>query len=158
MTWIDTAIPLLRSILQDVSNTPDYSTSQLTDVLFSAAYLVQSEIDFNYTYVIDIVLRTLTPDPVTNDDKSFVSMTVYKAALFILNSELKTAATQSVSIKDGPSTIDVKGRFKEQKNRYDLMLQEYDKVKLAIKMGDLHAGQSILTPYTVDNGPTYIWS
>lgn len=157
MTWIDTAIPLLRAIIQDVSTSPDYSTSRLIEVLYAAAYIVLSEIDFNYDYVINLVNRTITPDPSTNQDVAFINMTCYKAALFILNSELKTAAINGIMIKDGPSVIDTRQFFVSQKTRYDLMLKEYDKVKMAIKMGDLNAGVAIMTPFSLVNNPTYIW-
>jgi hypothetical protein len=157
MTWIDTAIPLLRAIIQDVSTSPDYSTSRLIEVLYAAAHIVLSEIDFNYDYVINLVNRTITPDPSTNQDAAFINMTCYKAALFMLSSELKTAAINGIMIKDGPSVIDTRQFFVSQKTRYDLMLKEYDKVKMAIKLGDLNAGIAILSPFSKDNSPTYIW-
>jgi len=157
MTWIDTAIPLLRAIIQDVSNTPDYTTSRLIEVLFASAHVVLSEIDFNYDYLVNLVNRTVTPDPGTNQDVAFINMVCYKAALFVMNSELKTSATQGVMIKDASSVIDVRANYTNQKSRYDLMLKEYDKVKMAIKMGDLNAGVAITTPFTQNNTPTYIW-
>ena len=155
--WQDVTVSLIRSILQDVSTTPDYDDGRLEDVILAAAHIVQSEIDFNYTYTINLVSGTITPDPVDNNDVAFINMTCYKAALFILNSELKTAAINGIMIKDGPSVIDTRQFFVSQKTRYDLMIKEYDKVKMAIKMGDLNAGVAIMTPFSLVNNPTYIW-
>jgi hypothetical protein len=158
MAWLDTTVPLLRAILQDISLNPEYSEGRLSEVLIAAAHIVLSEIDFDYTYIVDLVTRKITPDPVSNSDISFINMVCFKAALFILNSELKTAAVNSVVIKDASSVIDIKGQFAAQKTRYNLMLDEYNKVKMAIKMGDLNAGISILTPVSLQNiGSTYIW-
>ena len=154
--WIDTALPLLRTIIQDVSNTPDYGDSRLIDVLFSASHLLLSEVSFNFSYTVDIIARTIDPDPATSLDTSFLNMVVYKAALLILSSELKTGASQGVIVRDGPSTVDLRSTFASQKERYKLMLDEYNRVKMQIKLGDLNSGIGILGPYTA-NAPTYIW-
>lgn len=154
--WQDVIVQLVRLILQDVGTSPTYDDGRLEDVAIGAAHLVLSEITFNYTYSINLVAGTITPDPVDNSDTSFINMVSYKAALMILNSELKTAASKGLLVKDGPSILDTRQFFTSQKSRYELMLKEYDKVKLAIKMGDLNAGVAILSPYTT-NDPTYIW-
>ena len=155
--WIDTTLPLLRTIIQDISVSPDYSNSRLIDVLFSASHLLLSEVSFNFDYTVNIITRTIDPDPATSLDTSFLNMVVYRAALLILGSELKTGASQNVFIKDGPSMIDNRSFFNAQKQRYDLMSKEYDKIKLQIKLGDLNAGTAILGPYSNTNVPTYIW-
>lgn len=154
--WQDVIIQLTRLILQDVSTTPDYDDGRLEDVAIGAAHLVLSEISFNYSYSINIVAGTITPDPVDNNDISFINMVAYKSALMVLNSELKTSASKGLLVKDGPSIVDTRQFFTAQKSRYELMAKEYDKVKLQIKMGDLNAGIAILGAYTTTN-PPYIW-
>lgn len=155
--WQDVIIQLLRTVIQDVGITPTYDDGRLEEVILGAAHLVQSEITFAYVYTVNLISGTISPDPVTKDDISFINMVAYKSALLILNSELKTSAGQGVMIKDGPSTIDTRQFFISQKQRYDLMLKEYDKVKMQIKLGDLSAGLAILSPYTRENHATYMW-
>jgi len=155
--WQGVIVTLLRNVLQDISTTPDYDDGRLEDVIVAAAHLVLSEIDFAYTYVINLVSNTIVPDPIDNNDVSFINMVTYKSALMILNSELKTSASQGIIVKDASSVIDVRGNFINQKQRYDLMSKEYDRVKMAIKMGDLNSGLAVLGAYTKEDIPTYIW-
>jgi len=145
MAWTDTSIPLLRVLINDIDAVL-YSNDRLTDVLVSAAYMSVIEFDFDTIYTVNIGSGTVSPDP--ESDTDFVNLTCLKAAVLVYSGEMKTAANESIFIKDGTSTIDTKLRTRDAKTAYDEMFKIYGQAKQEFTLGNSLGVQAILGPYT----------
>ena len=108
MAWTTDLVIILRSIIGDLDST-SFTDSRLQQILAVAAYNVLNDADFSTTYTVDVANSTISPDPYTTSDVDFSTLTVYKAACILLGSEVKTEAANAISIKDGPSAIDLRG-------------------------------------------------
>lgn len=107
-----TEIPIiLRYMINDLSDTPTYTDNRLSTLFLVSAQMTQSEIGFSTTYSIDIPGTGLSPDPTEPDSRNdaFINLTCLKAACILGRGEAKIAAGQAIEIKDGSSSISLKG-------------------------------------------------
>lgn len=148
MAWQNEMVRILRYIVNDI-DADSYSDSRLEETLLVAAQLV-SDIDFDNTYTIDVDTLALSPDPteLSTKDDWFINIVCMKAACIILMSEAKTLAAQSYTIKDGPSSIDIRGAFTSTKQLQDEVCDKLDRMIFDFKAGKSIAGHAILSPYT----------
>ena len=124
-------ILMLRSVIGDLDETK-YTDERLKQVLMVGAYNVQNDADFPNDYTVNVGQVSLTPDPVDTNDSDFTILTVYKSACILIGSEVKTESANAISIKDGPSAIDLRGvsgslltLYKDICAKYDEMLTTY---------------------------------
>lgn len=146
--WDDTMVITLRAIVDDLGEDPRYSEENLKQLLVASALIVSSYVDFDTDYAIDVSAVTITPDP--SSDVAFVSIVVLKAACFLAMAEQKKAANSGVSIKDGPSNIDGRGKADATAKWSDKVCKDYAAAELAAKMGNMAVGQAIVGPYRFD--------
>lgn len=134
MSWIQTAIPILRNLIDDLDG--QYSDSRLSSSLISNAYLMCNEIKFGIPYRVDVVLEEVAPDPV--NDKSFISLVCLKTAASIAYAEYKIASKKSVSITDGPARVDLTNLASQAKDRHDAIALEYHQamIRYQVNKGD----------------------
>jgi hypothetical protein len=151
MAWTTDLVLMLRTLIGDLDSTK-YADARLQQVLVIGAYNVNHDASFSVTYTIDVSAKTITPDPVTGDDSDFTVLTLYKSACILLESEVKTESSNAISIKDGPSAIDLRGVTsslnviaKDFCQRYDELLTKYNYEKGS---GDGPPGVAILGPYS----------
>lgn len=131
MNWKNHASVMVRHLINDVDETSyKYSQSRLETTLIVAAHLVVQEIDFADTYIVNVVEESIIPDPTTNSQ--FMNLLVLKTACIILGSEVKVESANSISIKDGPSAIDLRGvsatlltLYKDLCDKYDTAVNDY---------------------------------
>lgn len=103
---------ILRYMINDIDpNNQTYSDDRLTELLLVAAQLVNQEVSFNTTYAIDIDQLSLAPDPTIANarDDNFINLVCLKAACILDMAETRTATSQALGIRDGSSSIDLKG-------------------------------------------------
>lgn len=157
MAWNEEIIPLTRGLIGDIDlDTPTYSDSTIQQYIIYAAHFILSELDFPTPYVVDMSQQTIMPDPTTpTRDTSFINVVALKAALFVLNGEIKAATSQAVRITDGPSSIDMTAIYKAKLELLKQLQINLDQIVLAISIGDFSAGQAILSPYTQLNENYY---
>lgn len=148
-TWTSDIIQLLRALIDDL-DAITYTNARLTDIIVVAAHFVAKEINFDYTYTVNIASQTLDPSP-DDDFKNFVAL---KSAGIILNAESRTLAKQAFRVKDGPSEIDTGRVYVYIKGLADTMDENYALAKIAYQAGNLRAFRAILTPYTVPSSIT----
>ena len=84
-TWQNTSLIMLRTMLDDAGcDTVRYTPQRLNDLLITSAYLLPLEVNFQNDYVVDVELKTITPDPIYPtkhaDGAEFVNLVVLKAA------------------------------------------------------------------------------
>jgi hypothetical protein len=63
-------------------------------------------------------------------------------------SEYKTAASSSVRVSDGPSSIDYTNVAKELKSMCDSYKDQYERAKFHFSIGEGSSGKVVLTPYS----------
>jgi hypothetical protein len=149
--WQLAMLLMLRSIIGDLdSSNYTYTDDRLVQILSIAAYDVNSAATFLYDYTVEVPDKTITPDPVVEGDQDFAVLTVYKAACIILGSEVKTQSCNAIAMKDGPSSIDLRGVSgslatlqKTICGQYEEMLNKY---RFAKTSGD--GGMAVLSPYS----------
>ena len=99
-TWQNTSLIMLRTMLNDAGcDAVRYTPQRLDDLLITAAYLLPLEVNFQNDYVVDVELRTITPDPIyptkQDDGDEFVNLLVLKAACMADEGNFRTAALSS---------------------------------------------------------------
>lgn len=100
-TWDQVAIPILRTIIDDVASTTDYSDAELKTLMVRNAYIMVFEIDFNTQYTVDVINEKITPDPHQNSDTAFINLLIFKSVCTLARAIAKKAAHKSITVKDG---------------------------------------------------------
>jgi len=147
MAWTTDLVIILRSLIGDLDST-SFTDSRLQQILAVAAYNVLNDADFSTTYTVDVANSTISPDPYTTSDVDFSTLTVYKAACILLGSEVKTEAANAISIKDGPSAIDLRGVTQSLTVMYNDLCKKYDDLVNSYSYNNTLVGQAILGPYS----------
>ena len=70
-----------------------------------------------------------------------------KTASILIGSELKTHALNAIALRDGPSSLDLRGIVSSLKILFDDINKKYDDTKLEYKMNGI-VGQAVLGPYS----------
>jgi hypothetical protein len=146
MQWQEQANLMVRHIINDVDpSNYKYSDDRIDSTVSVASQLIVLEIDFSNNYVVNVVERSINPDP--SLDPYFINLLVIKTALVILGGEVKTEASNSISIKDGPSAIDLRGVSSTLMALYQDLSKKYE--DLVANYGYIGStGQAILGPYS----------
>jgi hypothetical protein len=110
MSW-NIEIPIIvRTLINDLDDTPTYSDERLLQTIAVAAKYVQFDIVLDTTYIIDVTNINITPDPTINNDSIFISLVGLKAACIIDQSTLRTkAALEGIRAALGPAQLSVAG-------------------------------------------------
>jgi hypothetical protein len=145
--WKISMVLMLRSLIGDLDSTK-YTDTRLEQILSVGAYNVVNDADFSTDYTVDVAKVRITPDPVSNNDGDFVTLTVYKSACILLGSEVKTESGNAISIKDGPSAIDLRGISGSLLTLYRDICAKYDDMLLMYSRSNTLVGQAILGPYS----------
>ena len=160
MAWNTEMVRIVRTLVGDLSSTPTYDDARLEEAILVNAQLVQMDVDFPNSYTVDVDELLLTPDPTdrsggTRDD-SFINLVCLKTACMITLSELRTAAGQSIAIKDGDSSIDLRGTLQ---GRVEVIkhswCKEYENAKLEYVAGNRVPGRAIVGPHNIWPGDFY---
>lgn len=150
MAWSTEMVTILRFLINDTAATPEFSDSRLQQTLLVAAQLVQTDLQFNTAYSVNVSLTTLSPDPTdsgTRDD-IFINLVELKAACIIDRGKLRTNADSAFKITSDNDTIDTSGVSKAYADLIKLgYCQAYQDAKEAYKFENRIAGEAILTPF-----------
>lgn len=133
-------------ILKALTNTTESDVS-LNKLIITAAAILQREITFDIIYEVNITAGTITPDP---EDNAYILLNAYKAAILLLQSEIRTYSHQSIKIVDGPSTIDLSGRSKDLRSILDSLINDFNNIKRDYLFNSGNMGYAIITPTTVE--------
>lgn len=145
--WETESVIILRGLIGDMGPTYTYEDSRLIDLIVVSARLINVECDFDTTYTIDVEQCSITPDPGSTNDDTFINLSCLKAACLILGSEAKSLAGSSFEVRDGSAMISAKDAYKATKELYDKYSDDFAQAKLEFKAGNLSAVKAILTPY-----------
>jgi hypothetical protein len=144
--WEISMVLMVRSLIGDLDSAK-YTDSRIKQLLVVGAYNVENDADFSINYTIDVAGVSISPDPVSINDKEFVALTVYKTASIILGSEVKSESANAISIKDGPSAMDLRGVSAKLMDLYDRITQQYEQMLEHYQYNN-SIGEAILGPYS----------
>lgn len=151
MSWQGQMSIIVRHLIDDVDpSNYKYSDNRIETTILVAGQLTQMNVDFNNNYDINVEDCTLNPDPTDpeNEDKAFITLICLRAACIIVGSEIRSESGNAISIKDGPSAIDLRGVTQTLTVLYKDLCQKFDQQLLEYKAGNSVTGQSILGPYS----------
>lgn len=111
MSW-QIEIPIMvRTLVNDLSDTPMYSDERLLQVIAVSAKYVQFDVSLDQRYIVDVANPAISPDPTIGDDSIFISLVALKAACIIDQSEYRTkAAMEGIRAVLGPASLAVAGQ------------------------------------------------
>jgi hypothetical protein len=152
MSWKVDMVLMFRSLIGDLDETK-YTDERLKQVLVVGAYNVVNDADFSNSYTVSVSSVSISPDPITEKDTDFSVLTLYKSACILVGSEAKTESSNAIAIKDGPSSIDLRGVSRSLSAMYMDFCKKYDDLLSAYEYasggGDgAPAGAAILSPYS----------
>ena len=147
MPWKIDMVLILRTIIGDLDNAK-YTDERLKQVLVIGAYSVVHDADFSTDYTINVGEVSISPDPIDTKDGDFAILTAYKSACILLGSEVKTEALNAISIKDGPSSIDLSGVSQNLVILYNDLCKKYDELLSSYQYNNTLVGHAILGPYS----------
>jgi hypothetical protein len=151
MSWQGQISTMVRHLISDVdSSNYKYSPRRLETTILVASQLLTTETDLNQTYSINVETCTLDPDPTETEtkDEDFIALVSLKTACIILGGEVKAESGNAISIKDGPSAVDLRGVTSSLMALYKDICAKYDQLLIDYKAGNSIAGKAILGPYS----------
>jgi hypothetical protein len=150
MSWQNTLPVMVRYLINDTDpSNYTYTDARISKSILVGAQFVGLELDFVNNYAIDLVAETITPDPTSNEtrDDSFINLLALRTACIIIGSEIKTGAANAIAIKDGPSSIDLRGVSSTLTVLYKDLCDKYDSLADFLRFAN-DTGQAILGPYS----------
>lgn len=151
MSWQGQMGTIVRHLINDLDpSNYKFTDSRIETSILVAAQLTLMNVDFNNIYSINVESCLLSPDPTdapTKDDP-FITLVCLRTACIIIGSEIRSESGNAISIKDGPSAIDLRGVSQTLTVLYQDLCNKYDKLLLEYRAGNSVAGQSILGPYS----------
>lgn len=151
MSWQGQISTMVRHLINDLDETNyKYSDSRIEKSILVSSFLVLNDAEFVNSYSVNVEQCSLSPDPTdtqTKDDP-FVALVALKTSSIIIGSEVRSEASNAISIKDGPSAIDLRGVASTLSILYKDLSEKYDNMLLDYRAGGSIGGQAILGPYS----------
>jgi len=149
MSWQNEMTIMVRHLVNDLdSSSYTFTHERVEESILVCAQLTAYEIDFEKSYTIDVDSSSLTPDPTTGDkDESFITLVCLKTAHMLLSSEVKTHSLNAISLRDGPSALDLRGIVTGLKILFDDITKRYEEAVLQYKLSGV-VGEAVLGPYS----------
>jgi len=152
MSWQGQMSTIVRYLINDVDpSSYKYSDKRIETSILVASYLVTHDTSFPNNYQINVEQCLLSPDPTDQEtkDEAFVVLTSMKTACIIVGSEIKSEASNAISVRDGVSSIDLRGVASTLTVLYKDLCDKYEKLLFDYKEDDRAlAGKAILGPYS----------
>lgn len=154
--WYPYLVVGLRSLINDLADTQEFSDDRLRQMLIIAAYQVNVEIDLETDYDVDIVAQTISPDP--SDDDIFNNFVLLKAACILDQGRFRTkAALSGLRAKCGPVEMQTLNHLQGFKDLIDFgPCKSYETLKNEFSFNKTSHIKAILSPFINSNfDPTY---
>lgn len=153
MSW-QIEIPIIvRTLINDWSDPPQYSEERLLQVISVAAKYVQFDVVLDHQYAVDVVSPTITPDPTVDRDEIFISLISLKTACIIDQSTLRTkAALEGIKTALGPASLSIVNSLDGWKMVLDKgPCATYEELTSHWDVKDASAVRAILSPFVGNN-------
>jgi hypothetical protein len=152
MSWQGQMSTVVRHLINDADPlTYKFTDDRIETSILVSAQLVIAEADFQNNYEINVESCGLSPDPTDSEtkDNDFLALVCLKTACIILGGDIRSESGNAISIKDGPSAIDLRGVTQTLALLYKDMCQKYENMLFAYESGESSInGQAILSPYS----------
>lgn len=141
----------IRFAIGDYTEPYKYSDEVLQKMIAYAATYVKSELCLDYT--VDLTTYTITPV----QTGIIAELIALKTCIMLAAGQKSLSANNSISISDGPSSINLGGQYKSWADLYKDFLDAYNKLIFQYKTnpcangGTSGIGFSITGPYTFEN-------
>lgn len=156
-SWQNTLITAIRVLLDDERGTL-HTDSELEDAIALAASMVKTEVPLTTTYSVSINPPSISPDPVLNNDKSFINLISLKAACLLDKSTLGyNSLLSGLGAKCGPSEFRTHSRMDGFGSMIDNgYCLSYENAKRQYMSGNRSTKKATLSPFiNSDFDPTY---
>jgi hypothetical protein len=155
MSWKIEIPIIVRTWINDLSDTPTYSNDRVLQLITVAAQYVTKEVNLDNEYSIDIINKEITPDPTTLGEKDvdFIGFVSLKASCILDQSTIRTkAASEGIRASLGPANLSVNGSLRG----YELMLSKgpcylYEQLKTDYEIGNANVVRAVLSPFVGNN-------
>lgn len=152
MSWQGQMSTIVRHLVNDTDpSSYKFTDNRIETSILVASQLVISETDFVNTYDINVESCRLLPDPTgsATKDNDFITLVCLKTACIILGGDIRSESGNAISIKDGPSAIDLRGVTQTLTILYKDMCEKYQTALFSYESGESSTnGQAILGPYS----------
>jgi hypothetical protein len=151
MSWQGQISTMVRYLVNDIEPANyKYSPKRIETTILVSAQLVMLDTDFSNIYSINVEQCSLSPDPTDTEtkDDAFMTLVTLKSACIIIGSEVRTESGNAISIKDGPSAIDLRGVSSTLLALYKDLNDKYSQALMNYRAGNSIAGKAILGPYS----------
>lgn len=151
MSWQGQMSTIVRHLVDDLdSSSYAYSDKRIETSILVASQLMIMNVDFNNDYTINVETCSLSPDPTNAEtkDNPFITLSSLRAACIIVGSQIRKESGNAISIKDGPSAIDLRGVTQTLIVLYKDLCEKYENLLLEYRAGNSVAGHAILGPYS----------
>lgn len=159
MSWQNELTIITRTLIDDLDQPYDFSDNRIQQVLTVSARYLQFDINLDYSYVIDVINNTITPDPTTNNDTIFISMVCLKAACIIDQGTFRTkAALEGIKTALGPASLSFGGTLSGWQAIIDHgACAIYDELTSHWDVKNATAWAAVLSPFVNNNfDPRYM--
>jgi hypothetical protein len=149
MSWKAEIPIIVRTLINDLSETPTYSDERILQVIAVAAKYVQFDVSLDNKYTVNVVKPAIIPDPTSYDDSIFISLVSLKTACIIDQSVLRTkAALEGIRAALGPAQLSVAGSLAGIK----MIIEEgpcaaYDELVSHWDVKEASAIRAVLSPF-----------
>jgi len=151
MSWQGQISTMVRYLISDVDpSNYKYTAKRLETTILVASHLLTTQTDLRQEYSVNLESCTLSPDPTDQEtkDNDFIALVSLKSACIIIGGEIKSESGNAISVKDGPSSIDLRGVTGTLTILYKDLCSKYDQLLLDYKAGNSLAGHAVLGPYS----------
>lgn len=151
MSWQGQMSTVVRYLINDTdASSYTFAPKRIETSILVAAQLTIMNVDFGNTYTINVETCSLSPDPTDTGtrDEAFIALICLRAACIIVGSEIRKESGNAISIKDGPSAIDLRGVTQILVVLYKDLCDKYEHSMLEYRAGNSVAGHAILGPYS----------
>lgn len=149
MAWTTEMVTLVRYLVNDTVAPYTFSDARLQTAIAVSAQLVLHDLTFNNTYIVDISVPTISPDPTSLPDNAFINLISLKTACLMDTSLFRTKAAQAgITVKTGSHSIDTKGQLEGYAKLLEVgPCAAYEQAKLEYIAGNAIPGRAIIGPF-----------
>jgi len=110
MSWQTELTTMVRTLINDATKPYQFTDDRIIQTILVAGKYLQFDVSLDHTYSIDVINKTITPDPTDDDDEIFIILASLKAACLVDQGTLRTkAAMEGVRASLGPASLSVGG-------------------------------------------------
>ena len=148
MAWTTDLVLMTRVLINDMETPQRNTDTYLSQVLVTAGVLIQGDIELPYEYTFDISGPTISPDPVTSEDRIMQALLPLKAACILNQGDMAKALGRGIRVRDGDSAIDTSVSFKGYSDILKLgPCASYERLKWQIQATNAGSAGFVLSPY-----------